>query len=107
MKQPKGPAAKTQGTDRDAERAARAAARRSWPVRRCALGEEPTEDLSATTTAAERIAMVWQLTLDAWAMSGRPIPDYPREQAPVRVIRPPRGDAGDRMKRLPRERDND
>lgn len=34
---------------------ARAAARRSWPVRKFRLGEEPDEDLSATTTAKERL----------------------------------------------------
>ena len=74
----------------DPDRKARAAARRSWPIRVYNLGEEPDEDLSATTTAAERVEMVWQLTLDAWAASGRPIPDYPREKIPVRVIRRPR-----------------
>jgi hypothetical protein len=31
--------------------------------------------------------MVWQVTLDAWALAGRTIPDYPRNEAPVRVIR--------------------
>ena len=71
----------------DPDRKARAAARRSWPIRVYNLGEEPDEDLSATTTAGERVEMVWQLTLDAWASSGRPIPDYPREKMPIRVIR--------------------
>jgi hypothetical protein len=74
----------------DPDRKARAAARRSWPIRVYNLGEEPDEDLSATTTAAERVEMVWQLTLDAWASSGRPIPDYPREKMPVRIIHRPR-----------------
>jgi hypothetical protein len=71
----------------DRERKARAAARKSWPVRACRLGEEPSDDLSATTTAAERLEMMWPLALDAWASSGQPIPDYPRDQAPVRIIR--------------------
>ena len=70
--------------DQDAARATRAAARRTWPVQRHNLGEEPGEDLSATTTAAERIAMVWQLTLDAWALNGRPWPDYAGNAAPGR-----------------------
>jgi len=61
----------------------RADARRSWPVRKHRLGEEPSEDLSASTTAAERLGMMWRLTQDAWAMTGRPIPDYPREEMPV------------------------
>jgi hypothetical protein len=69
------------------ERVARAAARRSWPVRKFRLGEEPDEDLSATTTAKERLEMMWPLAVDAWTLAGREIPDYPREQAPVRVIR--------------------
>ena len=71
----------------DPEIAARAAARKSWPIRVYRLGEEPADDLRATTTAAERVEMVWQVTLDAWALAGRPIPDYPRSEAPVRVIR--------------------
>lgn len=71
----------------DQKRKARAAARKDWPIRVYRLGEEPDDDLSATTTAAERVAMVWQLTLDAWASSGQPIPDYPREETPTRLIR--------------------
>ena len=71
----------------DAGSAARAA-RRDWPVKTFRLGEEPADDLSGTTTAAERIAMVWRLSLDAWALTGRPLPDYNRAQAPGRVIRP-------------------
>ena len=78
----------------DSARTARAAARKSWPIRVYRLGEEPDEDLSATTTAAERVEMVWQLTLDAWASSGRPIPDYPREKTPIRVVR-----AGERFRK--------
>lgn len=72
---------------RDLEQEARAAARKSWPVRSFRLGEEPPDNLSATTTASERLDMVWQLTVDAWTLSGREIPDYPRSEAPVRIIR--------------------
>lgn len=32
--------------------------------------------------------MVWALTVDAWAVAGLPMPDYPRMDAPVRVVRP-------------------
>jgi hypothetical protein len=69
------------------EQEARAAARRNWPVRAFHLGEEPVDDLKATTTASERLEMVWQLTVDAWALSGRKIPDYPRNETPVRIVR--------------------
>jgi hypothetical protein len=74
-------------TPGDLERKARAASRRSWPIRAYRLGSEPDEDLSATTTATERLEMMWPLAVDAWTSSGRPIPDYPRDQTPIRVIR--------------------
>jgi hypothetical protein len=66
--------------------AERASARKSWPVRAFRLGNEPGEDLSAGTTAAERLEMIWPLTVDAWALAGRTIPNYPRHEAPIRVI---------------------
>lgn len=72
--------------DTEEERAARAALRRTWPVHAWRLGQEPGEDLSATTTAAERLAMMWPLALDAWASAGLPVPDYPRSRAPIRVL---------------------
>ena len=73
-------------------REARRAARAQWPVRKFRLAEEPGPDLSATTTASERLAMMWPLARDAWTLAGRAIPDYPRDRMPVRVVRP----AGDR-----------
>jgi hypothetical protein len=30
--------------------------------------------------------MVWALTLEAWALSGRPLPRYERSEAPIRRI---------------------
>lgn len=68
------------------ERLERAARRSSWPVRRLALGDE-ADDLSAQTTAAERIAMMWPLALEAWKLAGLPIPDYERKDAPSRLVR--------------------
>jgi hypothetical protein len=79
----------------DSEGIARAAARKSWPIRAYRLGEEPPDDLRETTTAAERLEMVWQVTLDAWTLSGQKFPDYPRNEAPVRVIRSSVQEAGD------------
>ena len=69
------------------EARARAARRAGWPGGRYTLGHEPDEDLRATTTASERLDMMWQLALDAWAMSGRPYPSYTREQTPDRLYR--------------------
>jgi|SRR5437588_7251974 len=67
---------------RDGDRAARG----SWPIRVYRLGCEPGDDLSATTTAAERLAMVWPLTLEAWAMAGKALPIYSRGETPIRAV---------------------
>ena len=72
----------------DSAREARRVARAQWQVRKFRLEDEPGPDLSATTTADERLAMMWPLARDAWALAGRAIPDYPRDRTPVRVIRP-------------------
>ena len=76
------------GSTRETRRTARA----QWPVRKFRLADEPGPDLSATTTADQRLAMMWPLARDAWTLAGRTIPDYPRDRMPVRVVRP----AGDR-----------
>ena len=60
--------------------------RASWPVRRFRLGDEPGDDISAFTTAEERLAMMETLALEAWALAGRPLPDYRRGDCPVRVV---------------------
>ena len=70
------------------EKKQRAAARMEWPVAVYKLGEEPGDDLSASTTAEERLAMMWELAQRAWLFSGNLIPDYDRKDAPGRVIRP-------------------
>ena len=77
--------------EKDSGRAARRAARAQWPVRKFRLGDEPGPDLSATTTAEERLAMMWPLAREAWALAGRAVPDYPRNLMPIRVIRPAGG----------------
>ena len=62
----------------------RATRRSEWVVRRYALGHEPGADLSAFTTAEERLEMMWPLALDAWKLTGRPLPDYVRSTMPVK-----------------------
>ena len=64
----------------------RTAARRGWPIRKHRLGEEPSDDLRDSTTAEERLQMMWQLAVDAWSLTDRPIPDYKRDEAPVRKL---------------------
>ncbi len=44
-------------------------------------------DLRATTTPEERIEMMWQLALDAWAFMGEPLDDSRLRRDVVRVIR--------------------
>ena len=47
--------------------------------------EDDRDDLIKSTTPAQRIAMMWQLTLDAWAFKGEPIAEFQWDA--VRVIR--------------------
>ena len=65
----------------------RARQRRHWAVSRYRLGEEPPDDLSASTTASERLAMMWGLALEGWSMAGRETPRYDRTHTRGRVIR--------------------
>ena len=76
----------------DSARDARRENRARWPVRMFRLEDAPGPDLSATTTAEERLAMMWPLAREAWSLAGRAIPDYPRDRTPIRVIRPAGGD---------------
>lgn len=64
----------------------RAAYRRNWPGGVFRLGEEPDSDLVAGTPD-ERFAMVWRLTVDAWCLGGRSLPDYERARTPGVVFR--------------------
>ena len=70
----------------DSAASERRRARAAWPVRQFRLGEEPDDDL-ADTTVEERVAMVWQMTVDAWSSAGWEIPTYRRREMPVRVLR--------------------
>lgn len=72
----------------DRARRERARARSQWPVRRYAVGAEPDDGAdTADMSAEERLAMMWELALQAWTLSGRPLPDYSRRDAPGRVLR--------------------
>jgi hypothetical protein len=63
--------------------ASRAAARRAnWTFTR---GHAPAVPLDSTP--GERLAMVWALTVDAWAMSGKPFPTYSRAETPCSMVR--------------------
>lgn len=60
---------------------------RAWSARVFRLGHEPRDDLAEVTTPEQRLAMVWDLTLRMWALTGRPFPSYSRENLPGRVLR--------------------
>lgn len=68
-------------------RAARARARAGWAGRVSRDGDHLPALAPLDSTPGERLAMVWRLTLDAWAFAGRPLPDYERSEAPGRVLR--------------------
>lgn len=68
-------------------REARARARAGWPVAKYRLGEEPGDAVWAAMTPGERVGMVWSLTVDAWALSGREMPDYDRAHTPSPLFR--------------------
>lgn len=62
--------------------------RSAWPVRILCLGET-RESLAAGTTPEERLAMMWPLASDTWAMIGKDLPDYARHEMPIRIVRGP------------------
>ncbi|MGE5236889.1 MAG: hypothetical protein ACM3O7_11125 [Acidobacteriota bacterium] len=64
----------------------RTADRQRWPIRRFTLGSQPGDDLSAQTTAEERLEMMWPLALEAWALAGFTLPNYRRDETPVRAV---------------------
>lgn len=68
------------------DEAARARARRRWPVLLSSLRNQPSDDLSSSTTLEERIAMMRPLAEAAWRVAGLPLPRYRRSRIPVRLL---------------------
>ncbi|MSR06471.1 MAG: hypothetical protein EXR93_05300 [Gemmatimonadetes bacterium] len=66
----------------------RRSVREPLPVRVYRLGEEPGDDLSASTTAERRIEMVAELSERMWELTGAPVPSHSRARMPGRIIRP-------------------
>lgn len=58
-------------------------ARAQWNVRAVPLGDEDTEPVGGTV--AERLAATEELTRQAWALSGRPLPRYARAEMPCQM----------------------
>jgi len=59
--------------------------RASWPVEAHSLADADRAAVMGGT-AVERIAAVWELTVQAWELSGRDIPAYSRAETPVAVV---------------------
>jgi hypothetical protein len=70
--------------ERAAQRRANAA---EWPLRSYALTEEPLHDPFDRSTVDERIATMWPLTREAWAVAGKAIPSYLRAAIPGFITR--------------------
>ena len=64
----------------------RSLSRSAMPVRRFRLGEEPADDLTATTSAFERIEMVVALSRRMLDLTGVPVRAYSRDQMPVKIV---------------------
>lgn len=56
-------------------------------VRVLKLHEQDKHDDFRSTTPAQRLEMMWQLTLDAWAFKGEPVAELRLPRHIVRVLR--------------------
>lgn len=63
------------------------AKRQNWPAQTFSLADAPGDDLSASTTPTERLAMVAVLSARMWELSGIPATTYARATIPVHVVR--------------------
>ncbi|MBI3229960.1 MAG: hypothetical protein HYZ45_07240 [Burkholderiales bacterium] len=64
--------------------AARRAARAKWPVIKASLSA--MDESESPIYPIEALSMMWQLAVDAWAMTDRPLPTYSRDETPVTRI---------------------
>ena len=56
-------------------------------VRACRADEQEDDTDVLNTTPAERIAMMWQLTLDAWAFTGEPLDESRLPRHIIHILR--------------------
>jgi hypothetical protein len=62
--------------------------RRHYLVRKTSLrGQETDHQDLLQTTAGERLGMMWQLALDAWAFTGQPLAESRLSRPIIRVLR--------------------
>lgn len=60
---------------------------RSNPIRVGRLADQGKEQDLRTTTPAQRLQMMWQLALDAWAFNGEPLAELRLQRHVVRLFR--------------------
>jgi len=60
--------------------------RRKMTVRIVPLGSEEAADARMGGTAAERVALLTELSRQMWQLSRRPFPSYIRSQMPIRFV---------------------
>lgn len=56
-------------------------------VRKTRLSDQGQEDDLRGTTAEERLNMMWQLAVNAWAFKGEPVVDERLQRHVTRVVR--------------------
>lgn len=56
-------------------------------IRVSKLHEQDRDDEIRSTTPAQRLEMMWQLALDAWAFKGEPIAELRLPRHIIRVLR--------------------
>lgn len=61
--------------------------RQRYPVRKTTLAQQEEDPDLRNTTPVERLGMMWQLTLDAWAFTGEPVAESRLPRHIVRVLR--------------------
>lgn len=66
--------------------------RSRWPVRRIPLHEEGEEPYLRSLSPAARVAMVWPITLQAWAFKGGLTGEPRLRRDVVRVVAEGKGD---------------
>ncbi len=58
--------------------------RQTWTIQRVPVD---TAMQAADSSVAQRVARMWQLSIDPWVLRGEPLPSYTRAEMPGRVIR--------------------
>lgn len=69
----------------EAERRKRAAARAARVTIR-KDGQGPAEGDPVHLTPEQSVSLVYELTLTAWTLSGKPFPQYTRATMPIRLV---------------------